>query len=484
MTTNTLTTRVVRRWTALLCVAVLGLAACGGGESASEESEPASDAATDAATDAAATEAESAAATDAESAAATDAAAEGEAEAVTLRWRTRPDNQAEIDVYSEVSTTIDENLEGVALEYEPGGSETSSYQDVLRTELASGTAPDVFWLPGTDIADFATRGLILDLRDLAESSEDYAGDEAYHQGPMEFLTYDPETNEAGQTLWGLPRDVSTFALYLNLDLIEEAGAEDPRELAAAGNWNWDTFREVGQAIAESGENRYGYAMNNWWANYGYWINSAGGSFFNEDRTACALDSEEAAQGLEFMTGLYEDGLAVPYGEDGEPPFLAGNVGMFMNGRWATPGTRAGADFDFDVVELPEGPGGPANWLFWGAYVVNANTENPEEAFRLVTQLTSPEVQTQIAELGANIPSRVDDEQALEQFLTYTPPENAQAFLNGLGEGAVAEGPLWQGDWPAYDTALGPIINQVVAGDLSIEEFSETVCQTLDPTFES
>ena len=57
-------------------------------------------------------------------------------------------------------------------------------------------------------------------------------------------------------------------------------------------------------------------------------------------------------------------MAVPYGEDSEPPFRAGKVGMFQNRRWATPGIRT-VDFNWDVVELPKGPGGNAgNWQFW------------------------------------------------------------------------------------------------------------------------
>jgi len=43
---------------------------------------------------------------------------------ITLRWRTRPDNQAEIDVYSAVSSDLEAAMEGVKLVYEPGGSET------------------------------------------------------------------------------------------------------------------------------------------------------------------------------------------------------------------------------------------------------------------------------------------------------------------------------------------------------------------------
>ena len=154
---------------------------------------------------------------------------------ITLRWRTRPDNKEEADVYASISDEVSSKL-GVKLVYEPGGSETASYQDVLRTELAAGTAPDVFWIPGTDIADFVQRGLLLDMRPYAARTEGYS-DANYYPEPMFHLTYNPATGKAGETLWGLPRDVSTFVLYLNIDLLNEAGAPDPRELARQGQWD-------------------------------------------------------------------------------------------------------------------------------------------------------------------------------------------------------------------------------------------------------
>jgi multiple sugar transport system substrate-binding protein len=369
----------------------------------------------------------------------------------------------------------------VNLVYEPGGSETASYQDVLKTELASNTAPDVFWIPGTDIADFASRGLIMNLREMAEATEGYS-DENFYPGPMFHLTFDPESGETGQTLWGLPRDVSTFALYLNLDLIQEAGAPDPRELAEQGQWNWDTFLEVAQAVNNLGGDVKGYGQNAWWGPYGYWINSAGGNFFTEDRGACALDTDEAIQGLEFQSRIYNEfGVAVPYGEDSEPPFLAGNVGMFQNGRWATPGVRASANFNWDVVKLPDGPAGPSNWLFWGAYVVNANTEHPEEAWQLIQALTSAETQGEVASLGANVPSRVSQE-AIDAFLTFTPPENNAAFIAGLSENPQTEGPLWTGSWPEYDKIMGDKVTAVLNGDLSIDEFRSSICDEANAVF--
>ncbi|MBI3176118.1 MAG: sugar ABC transporter substrate-binding protein [Chloroflexi bacterium] len=405
---------------------------------------------------------------------------------VALRWRTRPDNQEEINVYSEISNELDGQLDGISLTYEPGGTEGANYQDQLRAEVAAGTAPDVFWIPGTDVADFATRGLILNVSDLATKTEGFDV-KAFYSGPMYHLTYNPDTDKTGAdsgALWGLPRDVSTFALYLNMDLINEAGAPDPRELAKQGKWDWNAFLEVAQKTRALGSDIYGYGASAWWGPNGVWINAAGGSFFNADRTACALNTPEALKGLDFQRSLYADyDVAVPYGEDPEPPFRAGKVAMFQNGRWATPGVRT-VTFNWDVVELPNGPSGtPGNWLFWGAYVINAKTEHPEEAWKLVQALTTAQTQGKVAALGANIPSRVSQE-ALDAFLTFTPPANNQAFLNGIADSAkpTAEGPVWAGSWPEFDKIVGPAIQAVLTGGTTIDDFGATICDEANKVF--
>lgn len=451
----------------LLVIASFVLAACG----APATEAPAEESVTEEAAEEVATE---------------EVVAEETGEEVEIRWRTRPDNQEEIDVYSQISTELDGELDGITLTYEPGGSEGANYQDQLRAEIAAGTAPDVFWIPGTDVADFATRGLILNAADLAAATEGYTAADFY-EGPMFHLTYNPETGASGDgsgAVWGLPRDVSTFALYLNLDLIAEAGAADPRELAANGEWDWEAFLEVSQATRALGSDIYGYGASAWWGPYGVWLNASGGGFFTEDRAACALNTEESLAGLDFQRSLYQDfDVAVPYGEDPEPAFRAGKVAMFQNGRWATPGVRT-VDFNWDVVELPAGPNGtPGNWLFWGAYVINANTEHPEEAWALVQALTTAQTQGKISALGANIPSRVSQE-ALDAFLTFTPPANNQAFLNGIAPAAAptAEGPLWAGSWPEFDKIMGPAIQGVLTGSTSVDDFGATICDEANKAF--
>ncbi|MFT4655938.1 MAG: multiple sugar transport system substrate-binding protein [Candidatus Aldehydirespiratoraceae bacterium] len=436
-------------------------AACGGSDDATEESSSDEPVSTEAAAD----------------------DADDSGDSVTIRWRTRPDNDAEADVYGGISDSIDaENGDAVSLSYEPGTTDGANYQDQLVTEIANGTAPDVFWIPGTDIARFQSNDLILDLGPLAaESGFDTS---EFYPEPMFHLTYDPEAGAPGDKLWGLPRDVSTFAMYINNDLIAEAGADDPRALAAAGEWNWDTFAEVATAVSAVGGENKGFAMDAWWGPYGYFINAAGGDFFSEDGTECAVDSPEAIAGLTQMQAVYDGGMALAYGEGGEAPWKAGTVGMFMNGRWATPGARADANFNWDVVQLPTGSGGTqGNWLFWGAYVVNANTENPEAAFELVQALTEADTQASISELGANIPSRQSDA-AIEAFLGFTPPENGQAFINGLADSPTAEGPLWTGNRPEFDTVVGDAIGAVINGERTIEDFEANICSEAAVAFDS
>jgi multiple sugar transport system substrate-binding protein len=393
---------------------------------------------------------------------------------VELRWRTRPDNQAEIDVYSSVSKSVDAKLANITLKYEAGTSEGSPYQDKLRTEIAAGTAPDVFWIPGTDIADFAKKGLIKDVRSFAAKTKGYS-DKNYYAGPMSSLTYNPAKKNQ-TSLWGLPRDVSAFAMYLNLDLIAKAGAPDPRQLAKDGKWNWEAMREVSKKVAATEAANKGLGLNSWWANYGYFMNAGGGGFFNADRTACAADSDGSVKGLQFLSDLINvDKSTVAWGEDSEKPFNAGNVGMFINGRWATPGARENLKFNWDVVKLPDGPGGPSNWLFWGAYVVNAKTKNPAQAWALVDALTQDDVQASISKLGANIPSR-QTAAAKANFLTYSPPANNKAFIDGISENPVAEGPLWNGDWPAYDKVLNDSVTAVLTGKKTLVDYKATICK--------
>lgn len=397
-------------------------------------------------------------------------------ETVTIRWRTRPDNQAEQDVYQKISDDLSAKLadQGIKLQYDP--SPNQGYLDKLTTEFSSGSAPDIVWIPGASTADYAKLGVIMDLTpEMTKDSSFKLTD--YYDAPIKEL-------QVGGKLWGLPRDISTEVMYYNKDMFKAKGLEDPAKLSADGKWNWDAFMSSAKALTDPATKTYGFTFENWWGLWGWFVYSGGGSLFNSDRTACALDQPGSQKGLEFMASMFKDNIAPPpgvKGTAGEAGFLAGQAAMLPNGRWFTPSVRANAKFDWGVVEMPEGPGGKKTWLFWGPYVISAKTKYPDQAWIVMKALTSPDVQGQVAALGANIPSN-KSQAAVDAFLNSKPPADNKPFITGASY-AVAEIPLFTGNWgDIVDAVYQPNIDKIIAGEMSVADATKAACEKANPVF--
>jgi multiple sugar transport system substrate-binding protein len=395
---------------------------------------------------------------------------------VTIRWRTRPDNQAEQDVYQQISDDLSAQLasQGITLVYDP--APVTGYEDKLKAEFSAGNAPDIVWIPGASTADYAKLGVIMDLSTISAADSTFSVAD-YYEAPMK------ELQENGH-LWGLPRDISTLVMYYNKDLFKKYNVDDPADLAAQGKWNWENFERVAKELTNATDRTYGFSMSNWWGLWGYFVNAGGGSLFNEDRTACALTEPGSIAGLEFMRKLFlDDKVATAPGIEGgvsETDFLAGNVGMFPNGRWMTPAMRDNAKFDWGVVEMPQGEV-KSTWLFWGPYVVSAKTQYPEQAWTVLKALTSPEVQSKVAALGSNIPSN-KAQAAVDAFLNSTPPADNTPFIASAAF-SQAEIPLFTGNWGDIVNGIyQPNIDQLFAGTMTAEEAAQAICSAADPLF--
>ncbi len=404
--------------------------------------------------------------------AATPAAGTGSGEQVTIRWRTRPSDAAEQAVYQALNDQVNQTLasQNIRVEYDPGVNQ--GYFEKLKTELAAGNAPDIFWIGGVELADFVATGQILDLKPYIDGDSNFKLSDFYDQ-PISELTRDGK-------IYGLPRDISTMVTYYNEDLFRAAGLKTPKELAAEGNWNWDTLLESARKLTDATNQQYGLGFGNWWGPaWGYFVNAAGGSPFNAERTACALNSPEAVAGATFARQLYDENLVVPGDADGEALFSAGKVGMYFNGRWFTPGVRTNAQFTWDVAEMPAGKV-KSTWLFWGPYLVNAKTVSPQAAWEVLKQITSAEAMARVAEMGTNIPARKNQE-AVDVFLQSAPPANNQAFIAGT-EYAAPEAPVWAGNWADYSSRVQSLWDQLIAGQITPEQFGTQACEQTADTF--
>ena len=404
-------------------------------------------------------------------------------EAVDINWRTRPSNDSEQATYQNINDQIDAKLEKINLSYDPAPYQ--GYEDKLLTELSSGTAPDIVWVPGATFSSYASKGVFVDLLPLIEADPDIAVEDFY-PNVMEEITHDGK-------IFGLPRDVGTMVVYYNVDMFEAAGLKTPQELLAEGNWNWDSMYEAALTLTTTTENAddvtWGLSIPFWWPTYLNFVMQAGGSLFNEDTTACNLNTAAATEAVEFLNTIYNGDdenpavAPVPGTEtDAANMFLSGKIGMHWDGRWTTPSVRTMSTINWDVVELPAGPGGKSNFAFWGAYVITTSTEDVDAAFEVLKQLVAPETQNEIVSLGTIMPSIVD-EAAKEAFLGSTPPENNIAFMDPM-EYAVPEMSPWNINMNTLLWAvLQPEIQRVMVGEISPQEFTDNICDQIDPLFE-
>lgn len=399
-------------------------------------------------------------------------AAPAAAGSTTIRWRTRPSDAAEQAVYQELANTANTTLQsqGITVQYDP--SPNQGYFEKLKTELAAGTAPDIFWIGAVELADFVNTGQILDIKPLIDKDPNFKLEE-FNQQTIKELTRDGK-------IYGLPRDISTMVTYYNEDLFKAAGLPTPKELSAQGQWNWETMLQSAEKLTDTSKQQYGLGFGNWWGpGWGYFVNAAGGSPFNAERTACALNSPEAVAGATYVRNLYDKKL-LPVGDaDSEALFNTGKIGMYFNGRWFTPGVRTNAQFAWDVAEMPQGKA-KSTWLFWGPYLINAKTVNQDAAWAVLKQITSAEAMGKVAQMGTNIPARTDAA-AVDTFLKSTPPTNNEAFIKGT-EYAVAEAPVWEGNWADFSGAVQPLWDQMIAGQITPEQFGTQACEQTAATF--
>jgi multiple sugar transport system substrate-binding protein len=377
--------------------------------------------------------------------------------------------------FAAIALRATNEVDGIAVTLDRGTrSEDLGVVDQLKRENAIGTAPDVLWVSSAQIPTLAKAGLLTNLRSFAQGTSAYR-DSDYYAGPFVTLTTDPISKQPNPptTLWGLPRDVAPIAIYLNTDLLAKAKTPDPRDLAKAGKWDWAAFEETARAARSLGNPYQGFAMNPFSGTYGSFIQSAGGSFFSADQTTCTANSVQSLSALSYLATMYQDALAIPYGEPSEQPFLAGDVAMMIDGLWESTTVRNSAKFSWGVVALPDGPKGKGNRVSWGAYVVNAQSKNQQKAWELVfalSKLTTPAI-------GLSARSDTASRNTLADAFGK---QNASVWIDAMTNNNEADTPLWSGNSVLYSKIVDTKVAQLMRGTLKADAFAKSVCAEAQP----
>jgi multiple sugar transport system substrate-binding protein len=252
---------------------------------------------------------------------------------------------------------------------------TVQFEDMvndLARGVATGDAPDITYIDNPEVALFASRGLLLDLKPYIEQSDIVNADDIF-PGPLSSVSY-----EGG--IYGIPRGANTIALYYNADMYRAAGLDPdtpPR--------TWDELYEAAKVLTKPEDNVYGLAFSAVATEEGTfqflpWLQMTGGDYDN-------VDTEGAARALSLWKKILDEGLASPdtliRGQwDSTGTFNAGTAAMSISGPWELPRMSSEAKFDFRAALLPVPQEGAdrASALGEGDNVILASTDNPDEAF--------------------------------------------------------------------------------------------------------
>lgn len=360
----------------------------------------------------------------------------------------------EIAVFEQLVAAFNENNPDIRIVYTPMPTD---YVTSLTTMIAGGTPPDIAYVPDGDFSAFVSRDQLVNIQDLVDASETFDTENVWPSALGRYR-WDEETNSLGTgDLYALPKDIGPTALYINVDLFEQAGVELPPTDRAL---TWDEIVEIGQQITVDANGNHpgddGFDPNTvevwgigdlWFENIIY---GNGGRIVSEDGREFVADDDQntidAMQWLSDLVHVYQvspPSSATAAMSTGQM-FETGRLAMTTNGRWATTFYRNVLPFEWDVRYNPVGPSGAvttynnqedcvsSGWSGSVGLAIIAGSdgeENREEAYRFIEFIASAEGQTEQAALGFQIPNQLDLAETDVFLQPDQNPANAQIFLD-------------------------------------------------------
>lgn len=280
----------------------------------------------------------------------------------------------------------------------------------LITAIRSGKSPDVSWIHADFLDKLVEADAIYGMNVFVRGPDGLSPDEMSDIFPplLESATW-------RDTLYALPMEATSLALFYNRDSFREAGLDPdhpPR--------TWDELRSFATRLtvdrnADGIIDRYGFFVPvfpasgplNLWMNLQWtpFLWQAGGREIDDAETQLLINSEAGVQALTLWKSLYDDLNFSRYGLAHDVGFASGNLAMIMDGPWDLPRFRQMRGVDWAVAPLPAGPAGRATYIAGEHMAIFKQSAHPQEAWTFVKWIVRPDVQSRFAISSGYLPVR-------------------------------------------------------------------------------
>lgn len=326
-----------------------------------------------------------------------------------------------------------------------------NFQDALTARFAAKNAPDVFYLESFAAPKFISSGVLADI------SEDVENQEDFYQ-PL----VDSFKDEEGK-LYALPKDYSTLGMYINTDLLTEAGysvADVPTD--------WEglvTFAEELQG--KLANDQAAMIFDATLARNMSSLIASGLHPVNEDNRADFTSSPEALEYLQSLvdgnTAGYLQNPTIDLGMDSAGAAFGLNKAVIMiEGNWVLSALRQNyPDVNYEVVEVPAVNGAKQTMTFTVGYAIAKDTKKKDAAVEFVNYMTG-EGQQQWSEISGTFPTR----QSVAEAMKLDQDEVLKAHVLGAEYGTVWSSGVYL---PVVANAFDNQFLAAINGDKSVED---------------
>jgi multiple sugar transport system substrate-binding protein len=273
--------------------------------------------------------------------------------------------------------------EGHALESVSMGRYQALSQKIMAA-VAAGGPPDVAQCYEAWAANLIDNGSLVPIGPMLHGPQGLSEEDI-----SDFRSIFLQGSTHGDTLWTFPFNKSVRCLYLNREMLREAGLDRaPR--------TWGEYREWARRLTvdrdgDGTPEQWGLASQITASMFENLLVQNGGSLLNDAGTAVAFDSREGIEALEFMADLLvRDGTAlVSQGFEYQNEFLAGKVAMIEGSSVTLAFIEGKYEFELGIAPLPAGK--RAAQLVAGTDVVIFATtpERERQAWEFVRWFTEP-----------------------------------------------------------------------------------------------
>jgi multiple sugar transport system substrate-binding protein len=348
----------------------------------------------------------------------------------------------------------------------------SDYFSNLRQDVAAGDGPDIFWLNGANLFDYVKSEQIAPVKDVlgSDKTDDF--------DPAVVKQY-----TADGKLMGIPQTSDgAIALYYNKELLKQAGVSED----ALNNLSWqpgadsDELTKTMQKLtvdkdghsADQGSfdakniSQFGYnASQDLQAILLPFIGSNGGTYQKGEKFT--YTNPKTVEAFQYVVDLINKQHVAPPAEDTNPngdyardAFLQGKIAVFQSGTYNLSNVAEGADFDWGLAQLPEGPEGAVTPAPGVVAAVNAESADNKAVQTFAKWLASEDGNKFFGDGGTAIPAVVN---ARDTFTSYWKGKDVDVSPFLMEEGDKAIEPAQGSKYAEAEQAFRPILDEMFLG---------------------